>query len=165
MANAPKLNSMRILEQHKVPYEVLEYSADIRDAEEVAEAIGAPYFTVYKTLVVQAIDRPDITKPYLALIASEDQLDLKKMASVTGVKKVKLAPHKDAEALTGLKVGGISALALLQKQWQIYLDQSATENQHIIISAGQRGLQLRVPVIPLVSILRARLADLKSTDD
>ncbi len=165
MTKALKLNSMRVLEQHKIPYEVLEYPDDIRDAEEVAEALGLPYFTVYKTLVVQAMDRPDITKPYLALIASEDQLDLKKMAGATGVKKVKLAPYKDAEALTGLKVGGISALALMHKQWQVYLDQSATDNQHIVISAGQRGYQLRVPVIPLVSLLRVRLADLRTAQD
>lgn len=162
MSQPIKLNSMRILEQHNVPYEVLQYPDDIRDAEEVAEALGLPYFTVYKTLIVEAVDRPDIKKPYIAMIASEEQLDLKRFAAVVGVKKVHLVSHKDAEALTGLQVGGISALALLQKQWTVYLDQPATDNQHIVISAGQRGYQLRVPVIPLVSIIRARLADIRA---
>lgn len=162
MSQPVKLNTMRILEQHDVPYEVLQYPDDIRDAEEVAEALGLPYFTVFKTLIVEAVDRPDIKKPYIAMIASEDQLDLKKLAALVGVKKVHLVSHKDAEALTGLQVGGISPLALLQKQWQVYLDQPATDNQHIVISAGQRGYQLRVPVIPLVSIIRARLADISA---
>ncbi len=155
---ADKLNSMRILEQHKIPYEVLTYPDTIHDAEEVAEILGVPYFTVYKTLVVQA-ENPTQPKPYLVMVASENRLDLKKMAIAAGVKKVKMAAHKDAEAMTGLKVGGISALALMQKGWQVYLDQPATQLQHIVISAGQRGTQLRVPVVPLVNLLRVRLAE------
>lgn len=162
MSQPVKLNTMRILEQQNVVYEVLQYPDDIRDAEEVAEALGLPYFTVYKTLIVEAVDRPDLKKPYIALVASDDQLDLKKMASLVGVKKMRLASHKDAEAWTGLQVGGISPLGLLDKQWQVYLDQPATDNQHIVISAGQRGYQLRVPVIPLVSVIRARLADISA---
>lgn len=161
---AKKLNSMRVLEQHKIPYEVLEYPDTIRDAEEVAESLGVPYFSVYKTLVVQAVDDPTQKKPYLVMLASETQLDLKKMAAAVGVKKVKMAAHKDAEALTGLKVGGISALALMQKQWAVYLDSAATELQHIVISAGQRGYQLRVPVVPLMSLLRPKLVDVAVTD-
>jgi len=155
---ADKLNSMRILEQHKIPYEVLTYPDTIHDAEEVAEILGVPYFTVYKTLVVQA-ENPTQPKPYLVMVASENRLDLKKMAVAAGIKKVKMAAHKDAEAMTGLKVGGISALALMQKGWQVYLDQPATQLQHIVISAGQRGTQLRVPVVPLVNLLRVRLAE------
>lgn len=153
-----KLNSMRILEQHKIPYEVLTYPDTIHDAEEVAEILGVPYFTVYKTLVVQS-ENPPQPKPYLVMVASENRLDLKKMALAAGVKKVKMAAHKDAEAMTGLKVGGISALALMQKGWQVYLDQPASQLQHIVISAGQRGTQLRVPVVPLVNLLRVRIAE------
>ncbi len=160
-----KLNSMRLLEQHKVPYEALEYPDTIHDAEEVAEVLGIPYFTVFKTLVMQAVDNPQQTKPYLVMVPSERKLDLKKMALAAGVKKVKMAAHKDAESLTGLKVGGISALALTSKNWQVYLDQSATQLQHIVISAGQRGIQLRVPVTPLISILRVRIADVSSEEE
>ncbi|MEQ8672337.1 MAG: aminoacyl-tRNA deacylase [Aggregatilineales bacterium] len=160
---AIKLNSMRVLEQHNIPYEVLEYPDTIRDAEEVAEALGVPYFMVFKTLVVQALDNPK--KPYLVMVPSEHQLDLKAMAKVAGVKKVQMASFKDAESMTGLKVGGISALALMQKNWQVYLDRSATELQHIVISAGQRGFQVRVPITPLMGLLRARIVDVSKEAD
>lgn len=153
----PKLNSMRILEQAKVPYEVLTYPDTLRDASEVAEAIGVPYWMVYKTLVVQADGAP---KPFLVMLASDQHLDLKKLAAAAGVKKIRMAAHKDAEALTGLKVGGISGLMLRDKNWTLFLDKSASELEHIVLSAGQRGLQLRVPVVPLMNLLRARLADL-----
>ncbi|MBK9123412.1 MAG: aminoacyl-tRNA deacylase [Chloroflexi bacterium] len=152
-----KLNSMRVLEQAKIPYEILEYPDIIKDAEEVAEAIGIPYWMVYKTLVVQAEGQP---KPMLAVIASERQLDLKKLAAASGVKKIRMAAHKDAEALTGLKVGGISPLMLRDKNWIVYLDRHAADLEHVAISAGQRGMQVRVPVVPLLNLLRARLADI-----
>ncbi len=152
-----KLNSMRLLEQHKIPYEVLEYPDDMRDAEEIAEVLGVPPFLVYKTLVVE----PEASgkKPLLVMIAANRHLDLKRLAAVAGEKKVRMAAHKDAEALTGLKVGGISALALTQKNWIVFLDQPATEHQHILISGGQRGVDLRVPTMALVGLVHARIAD------
>jgi Cys-tRNA(Pro)/Cys-tRNA(Cys) deacylase len=159
---AAKLNSMRLLDQYKVPYEVLQYPDTIKDAEEVAEALGIPYFMVYKTLVAQPDDGG---KPFLAIVPSDRKLDLKKLALAAGVKKVRMAAHKDAESLTGLKVGGISALALRDKNWQVYLDQSATALEHIVMSAGQRGLQIRVPTTPIINLLRVRLGDISSESD
>lgn len=154
-----KLNTMRLLEQHKIQYEALHYPAESRDAEEIAEILGLPPYLVYKTLVVQ----PEAgDKPYLIMIASDRALDLKKLAVVSGQKKVRMAAYKDAEALTGLKVGGISALALTQKNWIVYLDQPATEHEHILISAGQRGTQLRVPTMALMRLVKARVADVST---
>ncbi|MDX2138737.1 MAG: YbaK/EbsC family protein [Chloroflexota bacterium] len=151
-----KLNTMRILEQNKIVYEALHYPDDLRDAEEIADVLGLPYYMVYKTLVAQP---EGSDKPYLVMIAADRALDLKQLAAVSGQKKIRMASHKDAEALTGLKVGGISALALTQKNWTVFLDQPATEHEHILISAGQRGIQLRVPTMALVRLVRARLAN------
>ncbi len=152
-----KLNSMRLLEKHGVAYEVSEFPDTERDAEVIAGILGVPAHTVYKTLVVEPIGGG---KPMLAMIAANRQLDLKKMASVAGHKKVSMASHADAEKLTGLKVGGISALALTQKNWGVYLDDAALELEHILVSAGQRGLDLRVPTQPLIQILKATAASI-----
>jgi Cys-tRNA(Pro)/Cys-tRNA(Cys) deacylase len=148
---------MRLLEQHNIPYEALEYPDDLRDAEQIAEVLGIPPELVYKTLVVEPEGG---SKPFLVMMASNRRLDLKKLAQVSGQKKVRMAAHKDAEALTGLKVGGISALALMQKQWTVYLDKPAADLEHILISGGQRGVQLRVPVRALIGLVRARIADM-----
>lgn len=157
-----KLNSMRILEQHDIPYEILEYDTSTRDAAEVAELVGMPEFMVYKTLIVQSVAT---NKPSIVMIASNCQLDLKRTAKVMGEKKIKMAAHADAEKMTGLQVGGISALMLLDKNWDVYLDKSASELQNIVISAGQRGLQLRVPTMPLMNVLRAKLVDVSNCED
>lgn len=158
---AAKLNAMRLLEQHNIPYEAITY-ADVdtfHSAEEVAEMLGVPPHIVYKTLVVEPVGGG---KPALALVASDRALNLKKLATAMGVKKVSMAAHKDAERLTGLKVGGISPLALVHKNWAVYLDQPAIALEHILISAGQRGTQVRVPTAALVTLLRARVAEISA---
>lgn len=155
-----KLNSMRLLEQAKIPYEVVEFPDDLRDAEVIAEVLGIAPFMLYKTLVVEGDTTKPGAKPMLALIAADRQLDLKRLAAMAGEKKVRMVAHKEAEALTGLKVGGISALALTHKGWPVYLDQPATTLQYILISAGQRGLDLRVPVMGLLGLLRPRMGDI-----
>jgi len=152
-----KLNSMRLLEANDIPYEVFEYDASIKDAEMVAESVGMPEFMVYKTLIAYSVASE---QPMIAMMASEDQLDLKKLAAAAGEKKVKMMKHADAEKSTGLQTGGISALMLMDKNWQVYIDSAATELQNIVISAGQRGLQLKIPVSPLLTLLKARIADL-----
>ncbi|MEL6527462.1 MAG: YbaK/EbsC family protein, partial [Chloroflexota bacterium] len=72
--------------------------------------------------------------------------------------------HADAEKATGLQVGGISPLMIMDKNWTIFINSSATEHQQIVISAGQRGTQLRIPITPLMALIRARVADI-ATDD
>jgi Cys-tRNA(Pro)/Cys-tRNA(Cys) deacylase len=150
-----KLNSMRFLEMNGVLYEVAEFDSAIHDAVEVARLLGVPPAAVYKTLVVE---RPG-GKPMLVMIAAERHLDLKRLAAATGHKKLNMASHADAEKLTGLKVGGISALALVQKRWDVLIDTPALDLAHMYISAGQRGVNLRVPVAELIRILNVKVVD------
>lgn len=149
-----KLNSMRVLEQHKISYEVFEFSPDIHSAVGVAEAVGIPPETVYKTLVTLNSAR----KPALAVIPGPASLDLKALAAALGEKKLVMATHAEAEKLTGLKVGGISPLALLQKRWPVVLDASISDHKAILISAGQRGINLRVDVAGLQGLLSPSVA-------
>jgi Cys-tRNA(Pro)/Cys-tRNA(Cys) deacylase len=156
---ATKLNSMRLLEKNNIPYEVTEFPDTERDAETIADILGVPAFMVYKTLVVDPVGGG---KPFLAILAAYRHLDLKKTAVVSGHKKVSMAAHADAEKHTGLKVGGISALALTQKNWAVYLDKPAVELEHILVSAGQRGMDLRVPTAAFIRVVNARVADISA---
>ncbi len=148
---------MRVLEGHGVPYEVISYPDAIHDAAELAAHVGLPPEIVYKTLVVLA-DDPGF-KPMLILVAASTSLDLKKTAKAVGAKKVHLARHTEAEKMTGLKVGGISALALLNKGFDVYIDEWATILESIVVSAGQRGLNLRLRVEDLIRVTGAAVAD------
>ncbi len=149
--------AMRVLEGQNAPYEVIEFPDTIHDATAVAAYAGLPPGHVYKTLVVKA-DQPGV-RPMLIMIAANRSLDLKKVAGAVGLKKVHMARHADAERITGLKVGGISALALLNRGFTVYIDQPAAALDTVAISAGQRGLNLQVPVGDLIRVTGAQIID------
>jgi Cys-tRNA(Pro)/Cys-tRNA(Cys) deacylase len=148
------LNSTRLLNQRRIPFIVHEFPDSIRSADEVAAQVGIPPDQVYKTLVV--LKSQPRAKPLLIMIAADRQLDLKKVAKAVGEKKVQMATHQEAEKLTGLQVGGISALALLNRGFEIYLDQPAQALDKILVSAGQRGVDLELAVADLVKVTTAR---------
>jgi Cys-tRNA(Pro)/Cys-tRNA(Cys) deacylase len=150
-----KSNVMRLLESRRVPYQVYTYSTDIRSAEEVAPVLGFPALEAYKTLVVL----PPQGRPLLVLIPGPYVLDLKRLARAVGAKKLRMATHREAEELTGLQVGGISALALLDRGFQVYLDRSAQTLSAFAVSAGQRGMNLRLRVDDFVSLTEARFVE------
>ncbi len=158
MPKADKTNAMRLLDARKIPYITHTFSPDIHSALGVAEAVGIPVERVFKTLVV--VSTAGHPQPYLAIVPGSRELDLKKLAQVTGEKKLRMAAQREAESLTGLKVGGISALALLNKGFKVYLDESAQAFDAILVSAGQRGINLELAVTDLVQVTNARVADL-----
>jgi Cys-tRNA(Pro)/Cys-tRNA(Cys) deacylase len=93
------------------------------------------------------------------MLPADRQLDLKKLAKAMNVKKVAMATQREAEHLTGLQVGGISALALLNRGFAVFLDASAQAYEQIYISAGQRGLDIKLAVRDLVRVTKARFVD------
>ncbi len=155
-----KLNSMRVLDARKIPYVVTEYDAAraFHSATDAAQLIGAPVESVYKTLVVLR-EPPKSGKPLLVMLAASRQVDLKLLAQSLGAPKQKLrmATPREAEALTGLQVGGISALALLHRGFEIVLDEPARALDQIHISAGERGVDLRLAVNDLITVTGARV--------
>lgn len=155
MANAPKNNVLRLLDSRKVPYQAFTYADEIHSAEGAAEAIGAPAEQVYKTLVVLR----ERGRPLLVLVPGGHELDLRRLAKGVGEKKLRMATQREAESLTGLLVGGISALALLNKGFEVYIDASASRYEQVYVSAGQRGLNVRLPVADLVRLTGARMVE------
>ena len=151
-----KTQAMRLLEGKDVPYETVTYPPEERDATEVARHLGVPAAQVFKTLVVVR----ERGKPFLAMVPADQQLDLKKMAKEVGEKKVQLASQEEAEHLTRLQVGGISALMLINRGFDIVLDESAHVFESIFISAGQKGINIKVPVEGLISVTGASILDL-----
>ena len=151
----PKTIAMRLLEGKGVPYEAVTYPSDERDATVVAQHLGVPASQVYKTLVVVR----QKGKPFLSVIPADRQLDLKKMARNVNEKKLKMATHEEAEKLTRLQVGGISPLALINRGFEIIVDESARQLAEIYVSAGEKGINLKVPVAGLMEVTGARFVD------
>lgn len=153
-----RTNSMRVLDSHHVPYEAFEFSSEVRSADEAAKAMGAPVHQVFKTLVVLR----ERGHALLVMVPGDRALDLKLLAQATGDKKLHMASHNEAEALTGLEVGGISAIALLNKGFDVYADESVASLENVYVSAGVRGINLRLKPQDLIQVTRARLASVSA---
>jgi Cys-tRNA(Pro)/Cys-tRNA(Cys) deacylase len=153
-----KLQSQRKLEALGVDYELVEFDSSIRSAELVAKAAGEDAGAVFKTLVV--VDSRPGSKPILAVVPSNSELDLKALAKCMNAKKLAMATHIEAERLTRLKVGGISVLALGDRGWPVLLDASAETRASILVSAGERGYDLRLSPADFVRVTGAQYAAL-----
>jgi Cys-tRNA(Pro)/Cys-tRNA(Cys) deacylase len=153
-------NVTRLLDSRRIPYRVrlYTYGEGLHSATEVADAIGAPPERVFKTLV--ALPETPGRKPLLAVIPGPTTLDLKRLAKAAGVKKAKMASHEDAEKMTGLLTGGISALALTNKGFDVLLDAGALRHDTIVVSAGVRGAQIELAPSDFIRLTRARTVEL-----
>lgn len=150
-------NVTRMLDARGVLYTAFELPREKLGAVEAAEILGVSAELVYKTIVVTREGRG---KPILALVPGSGEVDLKALAKALGEKKVSLPTERTAEQLTGLQAGGISPLALLNRGFQVVLDASAQNHSEIYISAGQRGMNLRLPTSALISLTKASLAEI-----
>lgn len=155
MKGSEKTNALRLLDGRNVAYEAFTYSPDIHSAIEVADVLGFPRGEVCKTLVVMR----EKGKPMLVIVAGDREIDLRRLAKSVNEKALRMATQREAEGLTGLQVGGISALALLSRGFDVYLDRPALDLERIVVSAGRRGANLRLRTSDLIKVTGARLVD------
>jgi len=136
-----KTNAARILDRLKINYELIEYEVDESDlsAVHLAESAGIPIDKVFKTLVLEG----DKNGHFICIIPGGEEIDLKKAALASSNKKVAMIKMKDLEPLTGYVRGGCSPLGM-KKNFPVYIDESAFNHDFIFISAGIRGLQIRL---------------------
>jgi Cys-tRNA(Pro)/Cys-tRNA(Cys) deacylase len=134
-----KTNAARALDRLAISYEIREYQVDPDDlsAETVAAKVGLPPQQVFKTLVVRG-DRRGVL---LAVVAGNEELDLKALARLSGDRKVEVVPLKEVQTLTGYIRGGVTALAC-KKDYPVFADETLQHFQVISISAGMRGAQI-----------------------
>lgn len=147
---------MRLMDQRGIAYSEIRFPESIHDAPGVAAHAGVPLEEVFKTLVVVP---EGSARPALILLPGDQSLDLKQAARAMGVKRAEMASHGEAEKLTGLKVGGISALALTHRRWPVYVDRHAEGLESFVVSAGQRGVNVRIRVSDFVALTGAAWID------
>ena len=152
-----KTIAARILDQMNIAYELRDYEVneDELDAVTVAHKVGMPPEAVFKTLVARG-DKHGIV---MAMVAADAELDLKKLATVTGNKKIELVAVKELQGLTGYIRGGVSPLGA-KKKFPVFIDETAILHERISLSAGQRGLQIIMSPTDLEQVTDATLADI-----
>jgi len=147
-----KNNVTRFLDAKGIPYQVHVIPKEKLSALQVAQILEFPPGKVFKSIVLEA---ENDKKGLLAVIPADSEVSVKKVARLAGVKKVKVATLINAEEKTGLQAGGISPLALINKRFSVFLDASANLQKSIVISAGERGLQIEIAPGDLIGVTSA----------
>ena len=157
MDKVSKTNAARLLDKAKVAYELIPYNVDPDNlaAEHVAEELGEDINCVFKTLVLHG----DKSGYFVCVIPGNMEVDLKKAAKVAGAKKAEMIPMKELLPLTGYVRGGCSPVGM-KKPFPTFFHVTATGYDSIYVSAGQRGLQLKVSPQALIDFCGATVADI-----
>ena len=152
-----KTNAVRILDSHNISYALHTYEVDEDDLSgvTVAAKIGAEPESVFKTLVAEG----DKTGVMVFCIPTTEELNLKKAAVVSGNKKIELIKVKDLLNLTGYIRGGCSPIGM-KKKFPTYLDETSQLFEEIYISAGIRGMQVKLSPLELAPLIEAPFCDL-----
>ncbi|MBR6621340.1 MAG: Cys-tRNA(Pro) deacylase [Bacteroides sp.] len=152
-----KTNVARLLDKAKVKYDLIPYEVDENDlsAIHVAESLGENIEQVFKTLVLHG----DKSGHFVCVIPGEHEVNLKKAAKVSGNKKCDLIPMKELLPLTGYIRGGCSPIGM-KKHFPTYIHESCQEFEHIYVSAGVRGLQIKIAPQDLIQQSRAIVCNL-----
>ena len=146
------------LEKQKVEFELLEYEHDASNqnfANEAAEKLSLKAESVFKTLVVEV----DSDKFVVAIVPSNKQLSMKKLAKAVSGKKAILAEAKKVQNMTGYVLGGVSPFGQ-KKRLVTILDISANNFNNIFVSGGRRGLELSISPAVFSQCLNAKMADI-----
>jgi len=151
-----KTNAARLLDAKSIDYDLAEYEVDENDlsATTLAKKLGQDVEQIFKTLVL----RGDKTGVFVAVIPGNAEVDLKKAAKVSGNKNCAMVQQKELLGLTGYIRGGCSPLGM-KKPYPIYIHETCQLFDQIYISAGQRGLQLKLNPDDLIQMTGAVVCD------
>lgn len=149
-----KTNAARLLDKAKIAYELIPYEVDENDlsAIHVADSLGENIEQVFKTLVLHG----DKNGHFVCVIPGEYEVDLKLAAKASGNKKCDLIPMKELLPLTGYIRGGCTPIGM-KKPFPTYIHESCLNYPYIYISAGQRGLQLKLDPNDLIKEVHAEV--------
>ena len=149
-----KTNAARLLDKAKIAYELIPYEVDENDlsAIHVADSLGEKIEQVFKTLVLHG----DKNGHFVCVIPGEHEVDLKLAAKASGNKKCDLIPMKELLPLTGYIRGGCTPIGM-KKTFSTYIHESCLNYPYIYISAGQRGLQLKLDPNDLIKEVHAEV--------
>lgn len=152
-----KTNAARLLDRAKIKYELIPYVVDEQNlaATHVAEQLGEDIETVFKTLILVG----DKTGHLVCVVPGDHEVDLKAAARVSGNKWVEMIAMKELLPTTGYIRGGCSPIGM-KKRFPTYIHLSCMEHEAIYISAGVRGLQIRISPSDLIAYCSAEVADI-----
>jgi len=149
-----KTNAARLLDAAGIQYELIPYEVDEEhlEASHVADCLGEDIERVFKTLVL----RGDKSGLFVCVIPGNMEVDLKIAAKISGNKSCEMIHVKELLPNTGYIRGGCSPIGM-KKALPTYIFESALLYDCIYVSAGVRGLQIKIAPTDLILFVGAEI--------
>lgn len=151
---AVKTNAGRLLDAAGIEYDIIPYEVDEEhlSADHVAEQLGEDIEQVFKTLVLKG----DKTGYFVCVIPGNFEVDLRVAAKISGNKNCDMIHIKELLPVTGYIRGGCSPIGM-KKKFPTFIHESALLYDYIYVSAGLRGLQIKINPQILITFTEAQI--------
>jgi Cys-tRNA(Pro)/Cys-tRNA(Cys) deacylase len=152
-----KTNAARLLDKAGINYELIPYKVDENNlaAEHVAAELGEDINQVFKTLVL----RGDRTGIFVCVVPGNTEVNLKAVSKLSGNKSAEMIAMKELLPTTGYIRGGCSPIGM-KKPFPTYIHATCMMHDHIYISAGVRGLQIKIAPGELIRYVGATIGEI-----
>lgn len=152
----PKTNAARLLDQAKIEYQLIPYEVDEANfaATKVAEQLGEDIKQVFKTLVLRG-DRQGI---FVCVIPGDREVNLKIAAKVSGNKSAEMIAMKELLPTVGYIRGACSPIGM-KRLFPTFVDATCLQFEYIYISAGVRGMQIKINPNELIQFVHAEVIE------
>lgn len=150
----------QIMDKHDITYESL--TLDILDKTEserqsILHEYHIKHDDIYKTLAAIG----EKTGPIVAVLPITKHLSMKKLAAISGNKKVTMLPLKDLQKTTGYVHGANNPIGIWQnKHYPIFIDASAQDTNYFLVSAGELGRSDKINPADVSELIHAQFFDL-----
>ncbi len=151
---------MRLLDRDEIPYRV-SICDDVHDESwssvQTAKTLNVLPEVIYKTLVLRS--ESDAKELIVCCIPCDQELDLKKAAKASGIKKLEMIHVKEMKEITGYVRGGCSPIGM-KKKFPTYIDEMSTLLDEIYLSGGAVNTMVVVDPNRIIEYLSAQPVDL-----
>lgn len=128
-----------VLEQYSIEYTVFQCDPELADTYAFCEKYGFSLSQSANTIIVASKTEP-ITYSCCVVLANT-KLDVnKKVAELMGIKRLSFATAEQTVALTGMMIGGVVAIGVINMP--IYIDSAVFKNEEIVMGGGNRSTKL-----------------------
>lgn len=149
----------QILDKHKIEYQQFVFptyqDGDVKQLN--VDHIGIDDHVIYKTLALTGSQ----TGPLVGVIPVDEHLSYKKLAKLSGNKKVGMIPLKNLVATTGYEHGANTPIGIYEtKGFPIYISEIAKEQGTIIVSSGKIGRSVQLKATDLANLVHGTFGDI-----
>ena len=133
---------IKFLDSTSVPYDIVEIDPDFADTAAFCEKYDFPLEKSANTIIVASKKK---SKSFTAsVVRATHRIDVNHVVKpMMNVGKVSFARSEETAELTGMMIGGVTALAL-PPEIPIYVDHGLMSLDYIILGGGSRSIKIKI---------------------